>query len=78
MWAVRQFALGIIFAFGITKRSTAALSAAYLFFLIMMLGDVVISLKYAIMPMTITSILFALLAGWVLFKLNRLNKDAIE
>src|SRR5687768_15124698 len=44
MWAVRQFALGFIFAFATIKRSSSMLTLAYVFFLVMFVGDFVIGI----------------------------------
>ena len=40
MWATRQFALGVILAYATLKRSSSLLTPAYLFLLVMFLGDV--------------------------------------
>ncbi|MET0752842.1 MAG: hypothetical protein ABWZ66_05695, partial [Pyrinomonadaceae bacterium] len=39
MWAARQFALGFIFAFATVKKSIPMLTIAYIFFLVMFVGD---------------------------------------
>ena len=39
MWAARQFALGFIFGYAVFKRSVSMLTLAYLFFLVMFIGD---------------------------------------
>src|SRR5687767_16020004 len=39
MWAARQFALGFVFAFATFKRSAPMLTIAYIFFLVMFVGD---------------------------------------
>ncbi len=39
MWAARQFALGFIFAFATLKKSIPMLTLAYIFFLVMFVGD---------------------------------------
>ncbi len=39
MWAARQFALGFIFAFATFKKSISMLTIAYVFFLVMFVGD---------------------------------------
>jgi hypothetical protein len=44
MWASRQFALGFIFAFATFKRSIPMLTIAYIFFLVMFIGDLVIGI----------------------------------
>ena len=44
MWAGRQFALGVIFAFATFKRSAPMLTVAYVFFLAMFVSDFVVGL----------------------------------
>ena len=39
MWAARQFALGFIFGFATFKKSIPMLTIAYIFFLVMFVGD---------------------------------------
>jgi hypothetical protein len=39
VWATRQFALGFIFAFAAIKKSVPMLTIAYIFFLVMFVGD---------------------------------------
>lgn len=45
MWAVRQFALGAIFAFATYRKSAPMLLVCYLFFLVMFLGDLAIGIS---------------------------------
>ena len=42
MWAARQFALGFIFGYATLKRSIPMLTIAYIFFLVMFVGDFII------------------------------------
>ena len=44
MWAARQFALGFIFAFATFKKSVSMLTIAYIFFLVMFIGDLMIGI----------------------------------
>src|SRR3989338_766216 len=44
MWAARQFALGFIFAFATLKKSIPMLTIAYIFFLVMFIGDLIIGI----------------------------------
>lgn len=44
MWAARQFALGVIFAYATYMRSVPMLTIAYIFFLVMFIGDLIIGL----------------------------------
>ena len=45
MWAARQFALGFIFAFATIKKSAPMLIIAYIFFLVMFIGDLMIGIS---------------------------------
>ena len=45
MWAARQFALGFIFGFATYKKSVPMLTIAYIFFLVMMVGDLFIGVS---------------------------------
>lgn len=44
MWATRQLALGFIFAFATIKKSRPMLTLAYIFFLAMNIGDILIGI----------------------------------
>lgn len=44
MWASRQFALGFILGFATWKRSVPMLTIAYIFFLVMFIGDCLIGI----------------------------------
>src|SRR5882762_6741159 len=45
MWAARQFSLGFIFAFATLKKSVPMLTIAYIFFLVMFVGDFFIGIS---------------------------------
>jgi hypothetical protein len=45
MWAVRQFALGFIFGFATFKKSIPMLTIAYIFLLVMFIGDFFIGIS---------------------------------
>src|SRR4030095_7406216 len=45
MWASRQFALGFILAFATIKKSIPMLTIAYIFFLVMFIGDFLIGIS---------------------------------
>ena len=45
MWAARQFALAFIFGFATFKKSIPMLTIAYIFFLVMMVGDFLIGIS---------------------------------
>lgn len=70
-WASRQFALGVIFAYAIFKKSSSMLFIAYLFLGVMFLGDGVIGLVQQEMPLIITGIVMAILSGVMMLVLNK-------
>jgi hypothetical protein len=45
MWAVRQFAVGYIFGFATIKKSRPMLVLAYIFFLVMNVGDIFVGVS---------------------------------
>lgn len=45
LWASRQFALGFIFTFATIKKSVPMLLLAYIFFLVMFIGDFFIGIS---------------------------------
>lgn len=45
MWAARQFAVGFIFGFATFKKSAPMLTLAYIFFLVMNVGDIFIGIS---------------------------------
>src|SRR5262249_16928124 len=44
MWAARQFALGFSFGFATLKKSIPMLTIAYVFFLVMFIGDLFVGI----------------------------------
>jgi uncharacterized membrane protein HdeD (DUF308 family) len=46
MWATRQFALGFIFGFEVLKKSLVMLKTAYIFFLVMNIGDFMVGVSH--------------------------------
>ncbi len=44
MWATRQFSIGFIFAFATFKKSIPMLTIAYVFFLVMNIGDFLVGI----------------------------------
>lgn len=71
MWATRQFALGVIFAFAAIKRSIPMLTLAYLFLLVMFAGDLVVGILQKDHPLAITAVVMCLIASALLFFLNK-------
>lgn len=71
MWAARQFALGVIFAFATWKRSVPMLTITYIFFLVMMVGDVVIGIIQKENPLIIGAVVFTVFSLAILYVLNK-------
>lgn len=73
MWAVRQFALACILGFAAFKKSVPMLILAYLFFLVMFVGDLVIGITQQESPLVIAALLMCVLSSVLLFVLNKKN-----
>ena len=71
MWAARQFALGFIFAFATLKRSTPMLTLAYVFFLVMFVGDFLIGISQKDTSLIFSAVVMCVLSSAMLFVLNR-------
>jgi hypothetical protein len=74
MWAARQFALGFIFAFATYKRSIPMLTIAYIFFLVMFIGDFFIGISQKENSLVIAAIVMCAISSLMLFSLNKRNK----
>jgi hypothetical protein len=71
MWAARQFALGFIFGFATFRRSVPMLTIAYIFFLVMFIGDLFIGILQKENSLVISAIIMCLASSAMLFVLNR-------
>jgi hypothetical protein len=71
MWAARQFALGFIFAFATFKRSVPMLTLAYIFFLVMFGGDLIIGIIQKENSMIIAAIVMCIVSSAMIVALNR-------
>lgn len=71
MWAVRQFALGFIFAFATFKRSIPMLTIAYIFFLVMFIGDLSIGIAQKENTLIMSAIVMCILSSAMLFFINK-------
>lgn len=71
MWAVRQFALGVIFGYATMKGSRQMLTIAYVFFLVMMLGDILIGIRQNNTSLIIAALLMGAFSALLLFLINR-------
>ena len=71
MWAVRQFALGFIFAYATLKRSAPMLTIAYIFFLVMFIGDLVIGIWQKNNGLIIAALVMCIISSALLFAINK-------
>lgn len=71
MWAVRQFALGFIFAFAAIKKSVPMLTIAYLFFLVMFIGDLCIGIAQKETGLIAAALLMCAISSLMLVVLMR-------
>jgi hypothetical protein len=71
MWASRQFALGFIFAFATLKRSIPMLTLAYIFFLVMFVGDLLIGVSQQESPLIVSSLVMCAIASAMLYVLHK-------
>lgn len=71
MWAARQFALGVIFAFATFKKSTPMLTLAYIFFIVMFVGDCFIGISQKDYSLVISALIMCAISSALIFALNR-------
>ena len=71
MWAARQFALGVIFAFATFKQSIPMLTIAYIFFLVMFIGDFFIGISQKENALIISAAVMCIISSAMLFAINK-------
>jgi len=71
LWAARQFALGFIFAFATIKRSAPMLTIAYIFFLVMFVGDFFIGISQKENSLIISAVVMCAISSAMIFVINR-------
>ena len=71
MWAARQFALGFIFGFATFKKSIPMLTIAYIFFLVMFVGDFLIGILQKDNSLIMSASVMCIVSAAMLFVLNR-------
>ena len=71
MWAARQFALGFILGFATFKRSIPMLTIAYIFFLVMFVGDFIIGISQKDNSLIIGALVMCIISSAMLFVINR-------
>ena len=71
MWAVRQFALGFIFGFATFKKSIPMLTIAYIFFLVMFVGDFFIGISQKENSLIISALVMCIISSALIFAINK-------
>ena len=71
MWAARQFALGFIFGFATFKKSIPMLTIAYIFFLVMFVGDFFIGISQKHNSLIIGALVMCIISSALIFAINR-------
>jgi len=74
MWAARQFAVGFIFGFATLKKSIPMLTIAYIFFLVMNIGDFFIGLSQHDSSLYIGAGVMCIIASTMLYFINKQSK----
>jgi len=71
MWAARQFALGFIFAFATFKKSIPMLTIAYIFFLVMFVGDFFIGISQKENSLIISALVMCIISSALIVVINK-------
>jgi hypothetical protein len=71
MWAARQFALGVIFGFATFKKSVPMLTLAYIFFLVMFVGDFFIGISQKENSLIISALVMCIVSAVLIFVINK-------
>ena len=71
MWAARQFALGFIFAFATFKKSIPMLTIAYIFFLVMFVGDFFIGISQKDNSLIIGALVMCVISSALIVAINK-------
>jgi hypothetical protein len=71
MWAARQFALGVIFGFATFKRSIPMLTIAYIFFLVMFVGDLLVGISQKENPLIVSAVVMCIISSAMIFAINK-------
>lgn len=71
MWVSRQFALGFILGFATWKRSVPMLTIAYIFFLIMFVGDCLIGIAQKEASLIVSALVMCAIAAVLIVFINK-------
>jgi hypothetical protein len=78
MVAARQFALGFILAFATYKRSVPMLTLAWIFMVVMFIGDLFTGIKKSDNSVIITAIVMTAISAAMLFAVTRQYKKTVS
>jgi hypothetical protein len=78
MVAARQFALGFILAFASYKRSLPMLTLAWIFMVVMFIGDLFTGIKKSDNSVIITAIVMCAISAAMLFAVTRQYKKTVS
>jgi len=71
MWAARQFALGFIIGFATLKKSIPMLTLAYIFLLVMFVGDFFIGISQKDNTLIISAVVMCIISSAMIYALNK-------
>jgi len=71
MWAVRQFTVGFIFLYSVIKKSKPMLNIAFIFFLVMNIGDIIIGFLQDDNSLIIGASIMAVISVIMLYYIKR-------
>ena len=78
MWAARQFALAAIFAYATWKKSIPMVTIVYIFFLVMMVGDLFIGIIHKDNALITGALVMCIISAVILFFLNKRKTDVTK
>lgn len=71
LWASRQFALGVIFVYATFRKSIPMLTIAYIFFLVMFIGDFFIGISQKESSLIISALVMCIISSAMIFAINK-------
>jgi hypothetical protein len=71
MWAARQFALGFILGFATFKKSIPMLTIAYIFILVIFVGDFFIGISQKENSLIISALVMCIISSALIFVINK-------
>ena len=71
MWVARQFALGFIFGFATFKKSIPMLTIAYIFFLVMFVGDFFIGISQKDNSLILVASVMCIISSALIYAINK-------